>query len=68
MGTMELYLEKIAEIPTLSNHGASQLAVDIAHFFNVLKVLGIEPTIDLQHILNWTKKTEAEYAFTSRFS
>jgi hypothetical protein len=43
--TIVLFAEKIAQIPSLSPFGSAQLSVDIAHFFNVLKVLGIETSL-----------------------
>jgi len=51
--TMNLYVEKIFEIPTLTEHGALQLSVDIAHVFNCLGALGINPnpTLNQIHIL-----------------
>eukprot|EP01125_Pyxidicula_operculata_P020505 TRINITY_DN7598_c0_g1_i2.p1 TRINITY_DN7598_c0_g1~~TRINITY_DN7598_c0_g1_i2.p1 ORF type:complete len:900 (-),score=207.85 TRINITY_DN7598_c0_g1_i2:139-2838(-) len=68
--TMILYLEKILEIPKLSEIGATQLAVDIAHLFNVLKALDVTPEPLLQFILDTVnlstkEQFDQEYANTN---
>jgi len=48
-GTMGLYMQKIIEIPHLSETGAKQLAADIGYLMNVASALGVsvDPSLEL---------------------
>jgi hypothetical protein len=74
--TISLYIEKISFIPKLSQFGAMQLSVDIcmpvvflihrlfsAHFFNALKVLGINLPAKhpLEELLTYSSMSNKEY-------
>eukprot|EP01116_Phalansterium_solitarium_P021414 TRINITY_DN6645_c0_g1_i1.p1 TRINITY_DN6645_c0_g1~~TRINITY_DN6645_c0_g1_i1.p1 ORF type:complete len:861 (-),score=300.25 TRINITY_DN6645_c0_g1_i1:236-2818(-) len=40
-GTTSLYLQRILEIPALTDHGSKQLTADISYLINVLSALGM---------------------------
>eukprot|EP01114_Cavostelium_apophysatum_P016213 TRINITY_DN455_c0_g1_i1.p1 TRINITY_DN455_c0_g1~~TRINITY_DN455_c0_g1_i1.p1 ORF type:complete len:742 (+),score=173.09 TRINITY_DN455_c0_g1_i1:323-2548(+) len=60
-GAMSLYVQKIAEIPTLSDLGSKQLITDIGYLITVLSALGV-PT---ENSLELTLKSLKSRQFTS---
>jgi len=65
-GTMSLYVQKIMEIPTLTENGAKQLVTDISFLINVLSALeiNIDPTLEKITSLLSTPKDKYEIKVT----
>lgn len=47
IGTMELYVEKICNVPKMSDAGTKQLATDADYICNIIASLGVPPTSDM---------------------
>eukprot|EP01128_Nolandella_sp_AFSM9_P000709 TRINITY_DN10842_c0_g1_i1.p1 TRINITY_DN10842_c0_g1~~TRINITY_DN10842_c0_g1_i1.p1 ORF type:complete len:817 (+),score=148.10 TRINITY_DN10842_c0_g1_i1:128-2452(+) len=65
--TMTQYVSRIIEIANLTPHGCTQLAVDILHLQNVLKVLDVQPIPALALVLELIQ-TESQDDFRQRVS
>lgn len=53
--TMSLYLQKICQIPKLSEIGVKQLLTDIEYLCEVLSPFGIQPDSSLQNCLDFLR-------------
>ena len=64
IGTMELYVEKICEVPRISEAGAKQLGTDTDYICNVIASLGVAPTPEMSLICRLLESKQDSTSFT----